>query len=120
MMRRRRHHQDGFSLLEVVVAFAIAAMALAVLSRIFGQGARHLALAKDYTEAMVLSDSLLAEYGNMKDPATRSYADSTGRFRWVVAVRPYLIADDPPIPDSPAASRSQLIGTGRESPALSA
>jgi len=89
-----RNHHRGFSLLEVVVAFAIAALTLSVLSQIFGQGTRHLALSRDYTDAMILADSLLAEYGNFPDSATRSFADSVDRFQWSVALSPYLAAED--------------------------
>ncbi len=108
----RKHHR-GFSLLEVVVAFAIAALALGVLGQIFGQGSRHLALTRDYAGAMTLADSLLAEYGNIKDPATRSFSESGARFRWRVGIQPYLAEEEternPPALANAATTRLNLM-----------
>ncbi|MEW6691611.1 MAG: prepilin-type N-terminal cleavage/methylation domain-containing protein [Pseudomonadota bacterium] len=53
----------GFSLLEVVVAFSILAMAMGVLMALFSQGLRNAQVARDYGRALVLAQSRLAEVG---------------------------------------------------------
>lgn len=49
--------QRGFSLLEVVVAFAILAMSVTTLLALFGSGLRSTALANDYQRALLLAES---------------------------------------------------------------
>lgn len=53
----------GFSLLEVVVAFSILAMAMGVLMALFAQGLRNAGVARDYGRAIQLAESRLAEVG---------------------------------------------------------
>ncbi len=52
-------HQRGFTLLEVVVAFAILAMAVTTLLALFGSGMRTTVLARDYQRALVLAETRL-------------------------------------------------------------
>ncbi|HEY0721305.1 MAG TPA: prepilin-type N-terminal cleavage/methylation domain-containing protein [Gammaproteobacteria bacterium] len=49
--------QRGFTLLEVVVAFAILAMAVTTLLAMFGSGVRNTTLASDYQRALVLAEA---------------------------------------------------------------
>lgn len=56
----KRHHQRGFSLLEVLVAFSILALALAALFTLFGTGVRSTAVARDYQQALVVAQARLA------------------------------------------------------------
>ena len=66
-MSVKRHTSDGgaagFTLLEVVVAFAIMALSMAVLLNLFATGVRATRLSADYSEAVTLAESKLAEYG---------------------------------------------------------
>lgn len=52
---------SGFSLLEVILALAILAGAIAVLSEVSGIGMRNARLARDLTYAQLLCESKLAE-----------------------------------------------------------
>lgn len=56
----RRATQHGFSLLEVLVAFSILALALAALFTLFGSGVRSTAVARDYQQALLVAESRLA------------------------------------------------------------
>jgi general secretion pathway protein I len=105
--------QTGFSLLEVIVAFAIAAVALGVLSQIFGQGARNMALAQDYDSALMLADSLLAEYGAGAGTHEASFSEQTDQFHWTVTLQPYSAHEGAtslnPASTGDAATLSQLM-----------
>jgi len=57
----RRH--KGFSLLEILVAFAIMAVALTILLRIFGSGVNNAQVAEEYSLAVQIAESLMARTG---------------------------------------------------------
>lgn len=72
---RARKLQQGFSLLEVLVAFVITALALGVVFQIFGKGTTALGLGREYAQAIALAESQLA--ATSIDGATATMA---GRF----------------------------------------
>ena len=61
MAARRR--QQGFTLIEILVAFMILTLALTVIFRIFSGGLRNLELSADYTRAALVAESQLAAAG---------------------------------------------------------
>lgn len=77
--------QHGFSLLEVLVGLAIAALALGVLFQIFGQGATALTLGQEYAQAVSLAESELAAMVTEEGmrPTVGRFAD---KFDWRVTV----------------------------------
>ncbi|OPH17317.1 general secretion pathway protein GspI, partial [Azospirillum brasilense] len=60
MTGRRHRGQQGLTLLELLVAFAIMALALGMLYRAMGGSARSVADVDRYQRAVVLAQSLLA------------------------------------------------------------
>ena len=89
-MRLTARPQQGFTLLEVIVAVVIAALCLAALSQVFATGVRAAGTSSDYMRAMTLAQSLLAGVGVEKATAdgSESGASSDGRLSWTVTISP--------------------------------
>ena len=89
--------QRGFSLLEVLVAFAILSVSLGVLLQVFATGLRNAGTADDYTQATLYAESILAAYGHEAplDEGVREGAIND-RFSW----RGTVSADAEGMPDS--------------------
>ena len=90
----KRKPQGGFSLLEVLVAFAIAAIALTVTMRIYSEGFHLSNTSEDYSRATVLAESLLAQVGPVltldESPFTGDFDE---RFNWIVELEPFAVDD---------------------------
>jgi len=82
--------QQGFTLLEVIVAVVIAALCLGALSQVFATGVRAAGTSSDYMRAMTLAQSLLAGVGVEKatSDGSESGASSDGRLTWTVTIAP--------------------------------
>ena len=93
MLPRRRSR--GYTLVEVLVAFVILAMALTVLLRIFSGGVRNVAVSSDYAKAVLIAESRLATAG-IDDTLAPGETDGVenGRFRWTRVVTDYEPAAD--------------------------
>ncbi len=78
---------EGFTLIEVLVAFSILSLTLAALFSLLSSGARSTRVADEYDDAVVWAESKLAELG-VSEPlrvgTTRGYFDK--RFQWVLQV----------------------------------
>ena len=85
-----RKLQLGFSLLEVLVAFVILALAMGVLMQIFSGGLQNATRAGEYQQAVLLAQSKLASIG-IETPLNES--DNSGEFdskyRWHVSIQRY-------------------------------
>lgn len=79
--------QRGFSLLEVLVAFAILSVSLGVLLQVFATGLRNAGVADDYTQATLYAESILAAYGR-ETPLGEGVREGpiNDRFSWRGAV----------------------------------
>ena len=78
----------GFSLLEILVAFAIAALALGLLYQVTGNNARQAGGLGQQERAMLLAESLLAAHDTVPPQGIAESAQGAG-FEWQVASRPY-------------------------------
>lgn len=99
---RPRRGQDGYSLLEIVVAFGVLAVALSLLLGALSGGTRQVRWAADSGRAALHAQSLLDEVGvgEVLAPGRRDGEFAGGRYRWVLDVAPYVDADRPPAPAS--------------------
>lgn len=86
--RAGQQRQRGLSLLELLVAFAIMAMALGMLYKTTGNNARSIGDAAQYQRAVLLAESLLAARDGIPPEGWREQGDSAG-LAWSVQSSPY-------------------------------
>jgi general secretion pathway protein I len=81
--------QSGYSLVEVLVAFLILAMALAVLFRLFSAGLRNATVSEEYARAALVAETQLALAAG--DQLTESYTEGVeaDKYRWTRSIEPY-------------------------------
>jgi general secretion pathway protein I len=82
--------QSGYTLIEVLVAFMILALALTVLLRIFSGGLRNVSVSSDYATATLIAESRLAAAG-IDTPLRPGETSGTEgeQFAWTVSVQDY-------------------------------
>ena len=61
-IRAHCRHRGGFSLLEIVLALAIIAVAMSLLAQLVGVANRSAAAARDQTKAQLVAESIMAEF----------------------------------------------------------
>ncbi|ADX47916.1 general secretion pathway protein I [Paracidovorax avenae ATCC 19860] len=84
----RRRGQQGLTLLELLVAFAIMALAMGMLYRAMGGSARSVADVDRYQRAVVLAQSLLALRDAVPEQGWNQSGESAG-YQWRIASAPY-------------------------------
>ena len=90
-MSARSPAQQGFTLIEVLVAFMILTLSLSVLFRIFSGGLNNVAVAGDYARAVLLAESQLAVAGRSEPLVVgQTYGESGQRFRWRRIIESYI------------------------------
>ena len=82
----------GFSLLELMVALAIMALALGVLYRAIGGGVRTVGDTSRYSQAVIIGESVLQSRDAVPSEGWRD-AGQWEEFRWSVASAPYETGD---------------------------
>lgn len=108
MSVRLPRRQQGFSLLEVIVAFALLAGALTLLLGTLSGASRQVRRSADGGRAALHAQSLLAQLGVGEALGTgRDSGDfEDGRYQWTLDVHPWKDASQPAnTPIDPAAPR---------------
>ncbi|MEG0182120.1 MAG: type II secretion system protein XpsI [Stenotrophomonas rhizophila] len=102
-------HQRGYSLLEVIVAFAVLALALTLLLGSLSGASRQIKQADLRSRAVLHAQSLLAVTGVVEplQDGERSGEWEDGRYRWQLQVAPYQEprTDALPVADTVAGPR---------------
>lgn len=88
---RTRHRTRGLSLLELLVAVSIMALALGLLYRAGAGSARSAAEVSTYQQAALLAQSLLAARDAIPEGGWNESGQSAG-LTWSVQTRPYTLA----------------------------
>ncbi len=82
--------QQGFSLLEILIAFSILALSLGILLKIFSTGVNTAIVAEDYTAAVQIAESLLAKTGVETALQTGQASGlENEKYHWLVEVSPF-------------------------------
>lgn len=112
----RRFASAGFTLLEILVAFTLLALAMGIIMQIFSRGVNGADLADRYAKAAMLAESRLASIGVEE---VLSEGDSSGQFNddfgWTMSVRAYVSANEPATPstlETAALANAQTTGVG--------
>jgi general secretion pathway protein I len=95
-LTRRRVRDDGFTLLEVLVALVVLATAVVAVLQLFGGGLRLARAAGDHTDAAILASAMLADLE--EGPLTEGVTDgAAGPYRWTrrVTLAPDLLPLEP-------------------------
>ena len=111
--RPQTRRQGGYTLIEVIVAFALLGLALMLLLGTLSNGTRQVRWAADSGRAALHAQSLLDQVGiDMPlEAGQRTGTFEGGRYRWTLAIAPYADAGlDPggstaPLPRDPLASQ---------------
>lgn len=89
-----RCRQSGFSLLEVLVAFAILAISLGVMMEIFSRATLTTVISAQYSQAATLAESVLDEVGGdipLEEGIVSGETDSG--FTWELSIQPLDVSD---------------------------
>ncbi|WP_394752044.1 prepilin-type N-terminal cleavage/methylation domain-containing protein [Crenothrix sp.] len=84
------HKHQGFSLLEILIAFTILAFSLTILLRIFSTGVNSAVMSEEYTAAVQIAESLMAKTGVESKPKNgQTSGVENDKYRWEVSVSPF-------------------------------
>lgn len=118
---RGRSREAGFTLIEVLVSFAVAALVLGVLYRVYSGGLQASLAGRRYSDAVLLAQSALDETAAIPAPGD----DTVGiyRRRWTVESRADLLPSGTKLQATPydvTVTVSWNEGTHRREVSLSA
>lgn len=88
--KARMNSQRGFSLLEILIAFSILALSLGILLKIFSAGVNTASVSEEYTTAVQIAESLMAQTG-VESPLQQGEMSGVEneRYQWLVSISPF-------------------------------
>jgi general secretion pathway protein I len=88
--KMRMNNQRGFSLLEILIAFSILALSLGILLKIFSAGVNTASVSEEYTTAVQIAESLMAQTG-VETPLQQGEMSGVEneRYQWLVSISPF-------------------------------
>jgi general secretion pathway protein I len=89
--RLKKINNDGFSLLEVIVALAIMAMGFMTALQLFSGSIRSIGLSEQYLKATTLANSKLGELevNNYKVSELKGTFPNEKKYRWELEIKPH-------------------------------
>lgn len=105
---RRARAEGGYSLIEVIVAFALLALALTLLLGALSGATRQLRWSDEAGRAALHARALLADLG-VEEPLRPGHWNGEledGRYRWSLRVRPW---EDPSLPPQAVAAGADAM-----------
>lgn len=91
---KHRRHQ-GFTLLEIMVAFVITGLVVGTLLQLFGSAMQSVALADEYSFAVQVAESRMEAIGSeiKVEKNTVSGQEEGTPYQWAVSMQPIQLAD---------------------------
>lgn len=100
--------QSGFTLIEVLVAFSITALALGILFQIYAKGTTAAILGNEYNQATAIAESKIASLGITEELETLAQSGTeNGKYHWQIEVQDY--ATDTPAFVSPVSLKQVTL-----------
>ncbi|MCK5353474.1 MAG: type II secretion system protein [Methyloprofundus sp.] len=88
----KTNNQQGFSLLEILIAFSILAFSLSILLNIFSSGLRRTIISEEYQQAVIIAQSKLAAVGVEKELENAAAQGKVqDKYVWSIHVQPYSV-----------------------------
>jgi general secretion pathway protein I len=84
----RKRHAAGFSLLEMLIAMVMLALALGVLYQAAGGASRNVRIDEKYAYAVELARSLLADNAAVPVGGVNAQGEAGNGFNWTVSTEP--------------------------------
>ena len=109
-MRGRRASQ-GFTLMEILVAFVVLATAVAILYQTFSTGIRNVDAISGYSEAIAVAEAKLTAIGLEQALVEGEESGTTEdkRYKWTLVVKPYVPPDSTGPPPATTFNANQLL-----------